>query len=85
MPKGIAVSDQFDDSGSTYAAEGFVDAYRDYACSRGTQGRLALSFPKGATVQGPLRVDLTCPCCGEGVVIPGAEHYVDAAGVLVSR
>ncbi len=79
------MSDQFDDRGSARAGEGYVDAYRDYACSRGTQGRLALSFPKGTTVQGPLRVDLTCPCCGEGVVIPGAEHYVDAAGVLVSR
>ena len=79
------MTDYLDDEGSTPAASDFVDAYCDYACSRGTQGRLALSFPKGATVQGPLAVDLTCPCCGEGVVIAGAEHYVDNAGVLVSR
>jgi hypothetical protein len=74
-----------DHSGSSQVGDEFVDAYRDYACSRGTQGRLALSFPKGAVVHGPLAVDLTCPCCGEGVVIQGAEHYVDRAGVLVSR
>ena len=75
----------FGDNGTSFVSEGYVDAYSDYACSRGTQGRLALAFPKGAVLQGPLSVNLTCPCCGEGVVIPGGEHYVDGAGLLVSR
>ena len=75
----------FDDNGSSFVADDYVETYRDYACSRGTQGRLALTFPKGVTLHGPLEVALNCPCCGEGVLIPGAEHFLDAAGVLVSR
>ena len=75
----------FDDYGSNFVADDYVETYRDYACSRGTQGRMALSFPKGAVLQGPLSVNLTCPCCGEGVVIPGGEHFVDGTGMLVSR
>lgn len=63
----------------------YVTASSRYACRRGTAGMLALDFPKGATLHGPLNVDLTCPCCGESVVIQGRSHYVDAAGVLVSE
>ena len=69
--------------GATHAGE-FVTASSPYACARGTRGMLELAFPKGETLQGPLNVNLTCPCCGESVVIKGRSHYVDAAGVLVS-
>jgi hypothetical protein len=62
----------------------YVTASSPYACARGTRGMLELAFPKGQTLQGPLNVNLTCPCCGESVVIQGRSHYVDAAGVLVS-
>ena len=62
----------------------FVQASREYACARGTRGTLALTFPRNRTLHGPLSVDLTCPCCGEAVVIAGNTHYVDPAGVLVS-
>ena len=62
----------------------FVTASIQYACARGTRCMLALSIPKGATLEGPLSVDLTCPCCGEAVVIQGRSHHVNAAGVLVS-
>jgi hypothetical protein len=67
------------------SVDAFVDASSDYACARGTRGKLALSFPRDTTMHGPLAVDLTCPCCGEPVVIPGNLHYVNAAGVLVSE
>ena len=63
----------------------FVPASREYACARGTRGMLALDFPKDTTIHGPLSVDLTCPCCGEAVVIQGSTHYVNAAGYLVSE
>lgn len=66
------------------ASSGFVTASSPYACARGTRGMLELDFPKGATLQGPLNVNLTCPCCGEPVIIQGHSHHVDAAGVLVS-
>ena len=62
----------------------YVTASSPYACARGTRGMLELAFPKGETLHGPLNVNLTCPCCGESVVIQGRSHYVDAAGVLVS-
>ena len=65
-------------------SSGFVTASSPYACARGTRGMLELDFPKGDTLHGPLSVNLTCPCCGEPVVIQGRSHHVDAAGVLVS-
>ena len=75
----------FSGSDSVYSTDEFVPAAREYACARGTRGMLSLSFPRGATLHGPLSVDLTCPCCGEPVVIAGNAHYVDAAGRLVSE
>ena len=62
----------------------FVTASSPYACARGTRGMLELAFPRGEVLHGPLNVNLTCPCCGEPVVIQGRSHHVDAAGVLVS-
>ena len=67
------------------STDGFVTASSQYACQRGTLGMLALNFPKGAVIHGPLSVDLACPCCGEPVVIQGRSHHVDAAGMLVSE
>lgn len=68
-----------------WASQEFVTASSSFACARGTRGMLALSIPKGATLEGPISVDLTCPCCGESVVIQGRSHHVNAAGVLVSE
>ena len=67
-----------------YSGEQYLTASSEYACARGTRGMLALSIPKGAILEGPLSVDLTCPCCGEAVVIQGRSHHVNEAGVLVS-
>ena len=67
------------------STDGYVTASSPYSCQRGTLGMLALTFPKGAVIHGPLSVDLTCPCCGEPVVIQGRSHHVDAAGMLVSE
>ena len=67
------------------STDGYVTASSPYSCQRGTLGMLALTFPKGAVIHGPLSVNLTCPCCGEPVVIKGRSHHVDAAGMLVSE
>ncbi len=79
------MSDETIGGDSAWASQEYVTASSSYACARGTRGMLALNIPKGATLAGPLSVDLTCPCCGESVVIQGRSHHVNAAGVLVSE
>lgn len=73
------MADDFRGSDALGTAEDYVTASSAYACARGTSGMLALRFPKGQTIRGPLSVG------GESVVIQGRSHYVDASGSLVTE
>jgi hypothetical protein len=59
------------------SSDSYVRATREYDCSCGTRSTIAVDWPEGLTVEGPVDINSNCIHCGQRITFPPAHYYVE--------
>lgn len=59
------------------SAETYVQVTREYVCDCGQSLTLTLEMPEGVIFNSQLTINKNCPVCGDQIVIPKGEHYIE--------
>jgi hypothetical protein len=59
------------------SAETYVQVTREHQCNCGESLTLTLNMPEGVTFNSQITVNKDCPTCGDPIVIPRGEHYIE--------